>query len=154
MSVAIAFSDLHSSILRDGYAYWLAKKGDRAFPTRADFDPMVEAPKLSRQIMLMDVQSQPLDFRYRLVGTQLRQNMAMEWTGQWMSQIEFQRPPNPIWSHHQWVVENRQPRFFRPTYIGPNKGFKFIEAAILPLGGGEAIDMLMIFVDFLSKAGR
>jgi hypothetical protein len=155
MSVEIAFSDLRSSIPREGYAYWLGKKGDRPFPARADFDPMVEVPKLSRQIILLDVQREPLDFRYRFVGTQLRQNMAMEWTGQWMSKIDFQRPPNPIWGHHQWVVENQQPRFIRPTYIGPNKEFKFVEAAILPLGpDGKIIDMLMIFVDFVSKVKR
>jgi hypothetical protein len=154
MSAAIEFTALQSPIPRDGYGYWLEKKADRPMPARADFDPMLEVPKLSRSVMLQDVKHDPLDFRYRLIGTQLRPHMGQDWGGMWMSEIAFQRAPSPIWTHHQWVVENRAPRFIRPTYVGPHKEFMFIEAAILPLGADPArVDMLMIFVDFISKVG-
>jgi len=152
IAIAIEAAQLRSPITRAGYDYWLAKKGDRRFPSRADFDPLLEQPRLARNIVLVDVRREPLDFHYRLIGVAVREYMAADWTGRWMSEIPMQRAPNPIWQHHLWVLENRAPRFYRPTYLGPYKEFKFIESAQLPLGpeGGD-IDMMMVFVDFLTK---
>ena len=149
---AIEATDLRSPVTRAGHEYWLAKKGDRPFPSRADFDPLLEQPKLSRNMVLVDVERDPLDFRYRYIGTRVRENMNAEWTGKRMSEISMQRAPNPIWQHHLWVLEHKRPRFYRPAYLGPFKEFMFIESAQLPLGaeGGE-IEMMMVFVDFLRK---
>lgn len=149
---AIDATQLQSPVTRAGYEYWLSKKGDRPFPSRADFDPLIEMPQLSRYIVLLDVQQDPLDFRYRLIGSAIRENMAADFTGRWMSQIPMQCAPNPIWQHHEWVMEHGAPRFYRPAYLGPYKEFRFIESAQLPLGpDGETIDKMMVFVDFLTK---
>jgi hypothetical protein len=154
-SSVIEYSELISPILPEGYGYWRSKSGGRPFPARGDFDPLIEAPKLSRNIMFLDVRHDPLDFKYRFVGVNLREHMGANWTGRWWSEIDTQRPPNPIWLHHQWVVENRVPRFMRPNYVGPHKEFMFIESAVLPLGDDpERVDMLMLFVDFISKSRR
>ena len=151
----VEYPELLSPILREGYGYWRGKQGGRLFPARADFDPLLEIPKLIRNMMLLDVLHEPLDFRYRLIGDKLRHHMAENWVGRRWSEIEQQRAPNPIWLHHQWVVENRAPRFIRPNYVGPHKQFLFIESAVLPLGREpERVEMLMLFVDFLSKVGR
>lgn len=147
-------SELRSQIVRDGHAYWLAKSGGRggqAMPGRADLDPLIEIPRLVPNVILFDVQHQPLDFRYRVIGTRVRANLTRDLTGVRMSDVDFQRPPSVIWSHHEWVVENRQPRFIRPPYVGPHREFLFIEAAILPLGlDGRPVAMLLVFVDFLT----
>jgi hypothetical protein len=151
-STAIDPASLRSPVTRAGYEYWLVKKGDRPFPSRADFDPLLEQPKLSRNMVLVDVERDPLDFRYRYIGIHVRENMAAEWTGKRMSEIPMQRAPNPIWQHHVWILEHRRPRFYRPAYLGPHKEFKFIESAQLPLGPeSREIDMMMVFVDFLRK---
>jgi hypothetical protein len=151
----ITYPEVSSPILRAGYDYWLGRKGDRPLPSRADFDPMVEITRLARNLMLLDVSHDPLDFRYRLIGTAVREHLGENWTGRRWSEIEFQRSPNPIWLHHQWVVDNRQPRFLRPNYIGPHRTFMFVESAVLPLGDAQdRVDMLMIFVDFRSKLER
>jgi len=58
-------------------------------------------------------------------------------------------------SRTRFAHGNRLPRFIRPNYVGPHKQFLFIESAVLPLGTDpERVDMLMLFVDFLSKVGR
>jgi hypothetical protein len=151
----IAYPEVSSPILRGGYEYWLGKKGDRPFPSRGDFDPMVEITQLARNLMLLDVSHHPLDFRYRLIGTAVREHLGSDWTGRRWSEIEFQRAPNPIWLHHQWVVDNRAPRFLRPNYIGPHRTFMFLESAVLPLGDDpDRVEMLMLFADFRSKAQR
>jgi hypothetical protein len=151
----IAYPEVSSPILRGGYEYWLGKKGDRLFPSRRDFDPMVEITQLARNIMLLDVSHDPLDFRYRLIGSAVREHLGSDWTGRRWSEIEFQRAPNPIWLHHQWVVDNRAPRFLRPNYIGPHRTFMFVESAVLPLGDDpDRVEMLMLFADFRSKTLR
>jgi len=151
----IAYPEVSSPILRGGYEYWLGKKSDRPFPCRGDFDPLVEIPRLARNLMLLDVSHEPLDFRYRLIGVAVREHLGADWTGRRWSEIEFQRPPNPIWLHHQWVVDHRQPRFLRPEYIGPHRSFMFVESAVLPLGDtSDRVDMLMLFADFRSKLGH
>jgi hypothetical protein len=154
-SPIVEYPELISPILREGYGYWRGKRGDRSFPSRHDFDPLLEIPKLARHMMLLDVLRDPLDFRYRLIGDKLRDHMGENWVGRRWSEIPQQRLPNPIWMHHQWVVENGEPRFIRPNYVGPHHQFMFIESAVLPLGDDpERVEMLMLFVDFLSKVGR
>ena len=54
--------------LRVALEYWRAKKGQRLAPTRADIDPVDIAALLPR-VMLVDVSTDPLEFRYRLAGT-------------------------------------------------------------------------------------
>jgi hypothetical protein len=152
-AAAIDASQLRSPITRAGYEYWLSKKGDRAFPARADFDPLIEQPRLARHMVLIEVRLDPLDFRYRLIGHAVRENMAEDWTGRWMSEIPVQRSPNPIWQHAEWVLEHKVPRFYRPPNLGPNKASRAIESAQLPLGpDADTIDMMMVFVDFLVRA--
>jgi hypothetical protein len=141
--------DVQSEIVRAGYAYWLAVKGERVLPLRADFDPLIEIPRLVPNIIVFDVLREPLDFVYRLIGTKVRTHLMQDLTGARMSNIEFQRPPSVIWSHHVWVVENVAPRFMRPPYVGPHKDFLFIEAVILPCGSGASVEKLMVFVDFI-----
>lgn len=141
--------DIHSEIVRTGHAYWLAAKGERVLPSRSDFDPLLEIPRLVPNMIVFDVLRDPLDFEYRLMGTKVRTHMMNDLTGTRMSMIEFQAPPSVIWSHHVWVVENAQPRFMRPPYVGPHRDFMFIEAVILPCGSGSRVDKLMVFVDFV-----
>jgi hypothetical protein len=52
------------------FAYWQQKRGGRLAPTRADIDPVDIAPLLPR-VTLVDVGTDPVDFRFRLAGTGL-----------------------------------------------------------------------------------
>ena len=152
---AVALADIGSKIVLQGYEYWLARRGEHGLPSRSDFDPLVEMPTLCPSMMLKDVQQEPLDFRYRLLGTKLREHMGADWKGQWMSQIEFQKAPNPIWRAHAYVAESGMPLFLRPPYVGPHKDFLHIEAVMLPLAQDHrTVDMIMIFLEFMSIAAK
>jgi hypothetical protein len=54
-------------VLEELHAYWLSRCRGRAFPARADIDP-IDIPSLLEHLLLVDVLRDPLDFRYRLVG--------------------------------------------------------------------------------------
>jgi hypothetical protein len=151
--------EIRSEIVLAGHAYWLAKKGDRAMPRRADLDPPLDLPRLAPNIIVFDALHAPLDFRYRLIGSLVRRHLTQDLVGKKMSEIDFQREPSVLWSHHAWVIEHRTPRFMRPPYVGPHREFLFLEAVILPLAAADSaadgtsapIDKLMVFVDFTRR---
>lgn len=150
--------EIKSSSVLAGYDYWLGKQRELAdpamLPARQDLDPLTEIPRLVPRMMLMDVQHDPLDFRYRLVGTALRRHMAQDWTGKWLSEIPFQRPGSTVWQNNHLVTIQRTPLLARPPYVGPHKDFLFIESIILPLAAnGTLVDKLMFFVDFIGNSG-
>ncbi len=49
--------------------YWQDRCGGRPAPSRRDIDPLDLPPALLPHVVLIDVEREPLDFRYRLSGT-------------------------------------------------------------------------------------
>ena len=139
-----------------GYEYWLAKRGGRAMPARADIDP-IEMRGLLPHVVLMDVLRDakpgwPLDFRYRLLGTVVDSHMSRRLTGLCMSDLPYQQPDSQMWRNFEWVVHERQPRLNRVPYIGPHRDFLTVVDLILPLSeNGDHVTMLISVVDFVPK---
>jgi hypothetical protein len=156
MSVIITEQELTSELVIEGFRYWQSKRKGATIPARSEFDPLLEIPGLVRFMMLKDVQWEPLDFRYRLVGTGLLNHLTTDWTGKFMSEVEYQRPPSTIWDYHRQVAESGEPLFIKPNYVGPHKDYLFIESVMLPLASDHRrVDMIMIFIDFLPQdSGR
>ena len=82
---------------RSGFEYWMSKRAGRRMPSRSDIDP-AEIADLLPNVILIDVKHDPLDFRYRLIGTVIDAHMKEPMTGRWMSSIPHQRAPSRIWS--------------------------------------------------------
>ena len=103
--------------------------------------------------VILDVRREPeMDFRYRLIGTYVSENLFKDNTGSWFSEIDHQRAPNEIWHNCCRVVETGKPLRPQTPYIGPNQSFKQIEDVILPLADdGETVDCLLVFIDFLRR---
>jgi hypothetical protein len=83
-------------------------------------------------------------------------HLTTDWTGKFMSEVEYQRPPSTIWDYHQRVAESGEPLFIKPNYVGPHKDYLFIESVMLPLAKDHRkVDMIMIFIDFMRQgSGR
>lgn len=62
-------------------AYWERKRGSRAMPAPRDMDP-VEIPRLIPWLAILDVTHEPLDARYRLMGTRIVEMGGVDRTGQ------------------------------------------------------------------------
>lgn len=65
--------------------YWQAKRGSRAMPARNDISPAQLKTQLPH-ILIADVVDGGADFRYRLVGTRLREFFRTEPSGNLMSE--------------------------------------------------------------------
>src|ERR1043165_4802710 len=69
-----------SPLLRRFHAYWTEKRGERAMPAYRDFDPLEFAWALGK-VSLIDVEREPLRFRYRLVGSEHVARLGIDMTG-------------------------------------------------------------------------
>jgi hypothetical protein len=142
-------SELNSGIVRAAVDYWNSKRIGPAPPDRDSFDPL-EVPRLLPHLMLKDVRRDPWDFRYRVVGTIVREHSRDNWTDKWMSEVAGQGEGSKVFGVMRWVSEQREPAIFRPPYVGPHKEFKYCEAAVLPWCSREGlVDRVLVAVDFL-----
>ena len=147
--ILIAAAELSSESVRGVVEYWDRKRAAQPAPRTDSFDPL-EIPRLLPHVMLKDVRRDPWDFRYRVVGTTVREHSRDNWTGKWMSEVPGQGPESRVFRVMQWVAENLRPAIFRPPYVGPHKEFKYCEAAVMPWTDVEGYaDRILVAVDFL-----
>jgi len=136
-------------LIRRALDYWTECRGDRAMPARADLDP-TEMIAILPNVVLLDVEADPLDFRYRLIGTVIEDHLAERYTGVALSEIPHQWPPSRIWSNCQKVVEDKVPLRSDIPYVGHKKDFVTVEDILLPLSSdGETVDKIMVVVEYL-----
>lgn len=123
--------------------YWGAKCGGRRFPARADIDP-TDIPAHLPRIMLADVRHDPLDFRYRLVGTGVCDTHWFDFTH--MTPRELQPPEygRLVWDDYADAVRRAEPTAHVVLFEAHLK-VRYYARIILPLAAdGMHIDMLMI----------
>jgi len=147
-----ALSDIRSPIVRQGLDYWNTVRGARLMPARTDLDPVDMIPLLPH-VILLDVLRDPLEFRYRLIGTITEEHMSEPYTGRRLSEIAHQRAPSRIWSCCERVATERQPIRGDIPYVGPHRDFITIEDIMMPLSAdGESVDAIFIVVEYIRKA--
>lgn len=134
-----------------GEEYWASKITDSRLPGRADIDPL-DIPALLSQVILLDVQRDPWNFRFRLIGTNVVHHLTDDWTGKWMSTIDHMAPPSRIFNSCVEVATSGKPLRSDTPYVGPHQNYVRAEDIILPLASdGETPDMLLVFVEHFSK---
>lgn len=79
-------AQMRSERVRRLHEYWRAKAGAPAsVPQRRDIDP-TELPDLLPSLLLVDVEHNPLRFRYRLVGTRIVDFSYRDFTGTYLDE--------------------------------------------------------------------
>ena len=143
---------LKSPITQAALDYWTTLRGGRAMPARGDLE-LDQMVRILPNLILIDILREPLDFRYRLIGTRIEEFMAEPYTGHCLSEIPHQAPPNQIWNNCEKAVASGAPVYDDAPYVGPKKDFVTPEALLLPLSpDGEAVNMLMVVVDYFGRA--
>jgi hypothetical protein len=74
------FAKLRTPLLRELADYWMSRRGTRRMPARADIDP-VDLPRHLPNLILAEVQTDPLRFHFRVVGTALEAQLGRIYTG-------------------------------------------------------------------------
>ena len=144
--------NLKSPITQAALDYWQGVRGDRTMPMREDL-VLNEMIGFLPNLILLDVLREPLDFRYRLIGTRIEEFMAEPYTGRRLSEIPHQAPPSAIWSNCERAVEAAAPVLDDTPYVGPKKDIVTPEGLLMPLSGdGVEVGMLLVAVDFFRRA--
>jgi hypothetical protein len=126
--------------------YWFGKRGDRSMPSRSDISPAQLKSELPH-ILLADVIDGGADFRYRLVGTQLRRFFFDEPSGKLMSEAIApfgEMTLQGTLGAYRNVIERRAP--VRLTGSGSFYGQdpKLFDALLAPLSDdGATVNMIL-----------
>jgi hypothetical protein len=143
---------LQDKRLRDLLVYWLKLSGDRAIPSRNDFDPL-DIPRLLPFLVLVDVLDDALDFRFRLTGTHFREFAGDEATGKMIGEVF---PPDfcaEVRTHWGNSIKQRQPLLGKGELWVSGRDFIRWEGIILPLSpDGATVNMLLGGIVFISAS--
>ncbi|MEC9346114.1 MAG: PAS domain-containing protein [Pseudomonadota bacterium] len=143
---------LTSPVTTAALDHWLALVRNGRLPGRQHLDPAGMVPFLPH-VLLMDVDRQAMDFRYRLVGKRVRYHLFRDPTGLWLSEIPHQKAPSVIHSAMSEAVRRRVPIIGEAPYVGPQREYKKVEDIQVPLArDGRNVDMLFIVVDYILKS--
>lgn len=149
MCIVTSDRALLTPIVMETFDYWTSKVRNRTIPARRDLDPC-EIFNLLPWLILTDVFDDPLDFRYRLIGTQIVAQARRDLTGKRFSELDHAGPGSTVWTDRVKVVETRRSVFSTPPYCGPKAGIASVSEIHLPLSGdGRTVDMILTAVDFV-----
>jgi hypothetical protein len=129
--------------LAELYGYWSSRRPGDGLPSRADLDP-ADIPRLLKHVFLVDVLPEPLDFRYRLIGTDLARIAGRDVTGCRLADAVPRRIYADYFELYRAVTERRRPvRVTGGSWI-PRNDYLDWEAALLPLASPEQpVSMLL-----------
>lgn len=128
--------------IKKAYDYWQSKRHGDALPKRQDVDPAEIVPLLPNTL-LVDVQVKPLDFVFRLVGTEVVRRYGREFTGKRLMDLDLDGMNHDIFKEYALTVERREPEYFVDQYIMHNGRSMHFERILMPLSDdGQTINML------------
>ncbi|HEV7372193.1 MAG TPA: PAS domain-containing protein [Arenibaculum sp.] len=144
-------SEAMDTILTAAFDYWRSKLGGRAMPARRDLDPL-DIPKLLPWLMLTDVLRNPLDFRYRLIGTEIAARARRDYTGRRFSELTHTGPSSQVWIDRARVVETCRPVFTTPPYTGGDDSVSAVSGIHMPLSDdASSVNMILSVVTFQTR---
>ncbi|WP_395019044.1 PAS domain-containing protein [Dongia sp.] len=139
--------DVESPILRRFYQYYLEKRGDRAFPARADLDPVDFAYALG-DITLIEVEYDPVRFKFRLDGSRHVERFGFDLTGRSLDEFPYPEMRQAIFDSYKDVIDHREPRRYFRDLESSGRWFRY-ETLLLPLSrDGKVIDMIVSAISF------
>ena len=139
------------SDLKVALDYWQRKRGARFAPTRADIDPVEIAPLLPR-VMLVDVSTDPVDFRFRLAGTGIFKIHGAELTNK--RALDLEPPAYAALIHRLYcdALARRAPIAHRLLIQCQTRRSAYMRI-MLPLSeDGEAVNRLMTVESYADAA--
>lgn len=144
-------SGMTSPILRALRDHWLALKGKRAMPSRADIEP-TDIPALLPHIVLVDVFGAPPAFRYRLIGTAVTKIAGRDATGRILDETLYGANTDRVLRTYRETVADRSPKAVREIVQFVDKDWIKTEVLLMPLSGdGRTIDMIIGAVDIVDQ---
>lgn len=136
--------------VRQMYEYWCSIHPPEGLPGRRHFDPLMVAAHLP-WLWMLDVQRDPLRFRYRLVGTEVVDSHRRDLTGLWLDEAHPHLRDDPIFfERYRRVALKAEPswRRGRPR-MNLDHEYRTVENVLLPLAAdGSTVDVVVCLSRF------
>jgi hypothetical protein len=140
---------IEAPLLRQLHEDWQARRRGRPLPARADFDP-IDLKYVLGKLLLVDVLREPLQFRFRLVGTELVKRLGVDLTGRTLDDYPDPEYREFLRQRYTAAVAARRPLSSIQTRLILDGRLRRYEALLLPLASdGVTVDMLMIGIVYL-----
>jgi hypothetical protein len=140
-------SRYHNAEIRLAYEYWCSRAGARRIPARADIDPVEMRPWIAATLLadaVFDTHGAPVDFFFRVAGTQVCARYGRELTHRYLSDIPMDGQKESVLANYRAVIETCQP-FYSINRIRDETGLqRSFEMLLLPLSAaGDGCDMVL-----------
>jgi len=136
-------SSTDESLLRL-YRYWSGRRGRASFPSSADID-LADFAYAQSHVSIIEVQRDPVRFRYRHVSTALTAHLGYEMTGRSVEEIPEPSMRAFTRRFYEQAVQRRAPLHDVNTVLIERYSWSY-EVLILPFAAdGETIDTLLIY---------
>jgi hypothetical protein len=133
-------------VLQKLRAYWDAKRVSRPYPSRDDIDPM-DLRFILGSLILIDVEPNPLRFRYRLFGSEIARRQGFDMTGKYLDQHPWPELAAMAIETYRQVLSTGQPAHIRRQGMVDGHYVSHI-SLVLPLGH-EQVEILLAGVVFV-----
>jgi hypothetical protein len=135
-----------SEMLVGLYRYWDGKRAGRSMPSRDDIDPL-DIRDCMPSLIICDVETAPLRFRYRLIGTRLTELVHRDVTGRYMDESLYGDNIEVVKEPFVETYETRAPVVVSGRLIWGNIE-RAVAALALPLSNdGKTVNMILFAVD-------
>lgn len=143
-----------SALLNQAHTCWLDRRAAAEMPSWQDMNTrMFDA--LRPNAILFEVEHQPLDFRYAVIGSRIAAVSNTDNTGRLISELPHQRPPSRVWDHFTAAFDARAPVKGTLPYVGRSRDVGGAFHIVLPLADdGYNVDRLLVCVDLAPALGR
>jgi hypothetical protein len=136
-----------NDLIDQARSYWERIRGSRNMPRRVDLDP-VDIPRLLPFVMLVDVLTEPLDFRFRLIGSAIQAIVARNYVGRRFSELPHMARGNLIWAEYEAVVSQQRPVAAILDYVGSDRYVQGVRHCLMPLSNDDrAVNMIFAAVE-------
>jgi hypothetical protein len=141
--------ELDKPTLRKLQAYWEDKRADRPYPGREDIDPL-DLRFIIGSLLLIDIEPEPLRFRYRLFGTEIAQRQGFDMTGKYLDQHPWPELAAMARQTYIGVIESGKPALIQRHGLIDDQYVDHL-SLILPLGHSR-VEMLLAGVVFTPRS--
>lgn len=123
----------------------------RGIPAREDFR-IQDLGKHVTNIVVLDIECNPTDFTYRLIGSDIAENLSEDYTGKSLSDLPGKGPDSRIWSNMKAVRDAKKPVLLDVPYVGPKPKHKKLSTLYLPLASDyKTPDKILVVPNFPTK---
>jgi hypothetical protein len=124
------------------YADWDKSRKGRRFPAYGDLAP-ADLGDILGYLTVIEVQHNPLSFRFRLHGAELVRHGGYDMTGKEISELPGEENRRAFLERLHYLVESRQPQIVRSRRMLDGRMIRY-DALWVPLSDdGETINMLL-----------